>query len=100
MISGSLLLLYSLINLISGAAVWHKIKMKNVLAFYLAAHLLCGITGALMIGHLISEPYFIITLCLALVSRFLNGFFLFHHVHIMHHIMTATFFLVILLIGY
>ncbi|GEB77309.1 hypothetical protein [Sporolactobacillus inulinus] len=99
MVSAIGFIVYALLCLISGIIVWSKTDHKVIVSYFLSTHLACLIMGVLMINSHLPLLLVVIILSAALVGRIANGRFIFDHVNVLHHLLTAAFFVVLLFLS-
>lgn len=98
MISGSLLMIYSILCILTGLYYLKKRIRKFSLYFFLVTHSNCFILSVFMLLYKVPFWLTIPLLILVLASRLLNGLAFFHRVHVSHHILSAIFFITIVML--
>ncbi|SFF93362.1 hypothetical protein SAMN02982927_00008 [Sporolactobacillus nakayamae] len=97
MVSGLLLLVYSLACLTTGFIYLTQNKNHPVIYFFILTHCVSLVLSVSMFMYSVTRELSIPILLLCLISRVSNGYFLFHRIHIRHHALTFLLFLFIVI---
>ncbi|MBM7683194.1 uncharacterized membrane protein (UPF0136 family) [Pullulanibacillus pueri] len=94
MLSGSLYILLGFISVVGGIIQFFRkgpytLFQSIILIFFIASHLCLGVIGLYMWGSLFHLSVVILAGLIILISRYLNGCFLFKKVHGRHYFIVA-----------
>lgn len=98
MIASFLLFVYSLSCLIAGCIYFMKKGRSIVISIFITAHLASLILSFYLFMYHTAVYQSIIILLLCLMTRIVNGFFIFHHVQPVHLAITTSLFIIIVIL--